>query len=152
MNVPHGASVLVTDGSKALFLKNEGDSEFPDFRLALKWEQEIPSDRELRSGAPGRAFSSHDAGARRSAYDETDFHEQAEIEFTSRVAGFLNEQAQRHSIEELIIVAPARTLGELRKHLRREISERVTAEIAKDLVKHPIPAIEKLVAGYAAES
>lgn len=46
------------------------------------------------------------------------------------------------------MVAPPRTLGELRKHIRRDVADRVKAEIAKDLVKHPIAAIEQLLARY----
>ena len=148
MRVQHGAFVLVTDGCKALFLRNEGDSEFPDLRLVEKWNQSVPADHELRSGAPGHAFSSHDHGTRRSAYEETDFHDQAEVEFASKAAEYLNDQLRPHAIQELIIVAPPRTLSVLRKHLRREVLDRVTAEIAKDLVKHPIRAIERLLAGY----
>jgi protein required for attachment to host cells len=148
MPFQNGASVLVTDGSKALFLRNEGDAEFPDLRLTRKWEQEVPADRELRTDAPGHVFSSHDRGVRRSAYDETNLHDRAEEEFTLNVADFLNDEAQLHSIDELIIVAPPRTLGELRKHLRREVADRVTGEIAKDLVKHPIASIEQLIASH----
>lgn len=146
MHVQQRASVLVIDGSKALLLRNEGDSEFPDLRLIRKWEQDVPQDRDLRSDAPGRSFGSHDGGARRSALDETNLHDQAEIEFASKIGQFLNEQAQLHSIEDLIIIAPPRTLGEIRKHLSGEASDRLTAEIAKDLVKHTIVSIERLLA------
>ena len=148
MRVPYGASVLVTDGSKALFLRNEGDASFPDFRLVDKWEQKVPADRELKSSGPGRAFSSFDHGTRRSAYDDADFHEQAEVEFTSRVADFLNEQAELKALEELIIIAPSRTLGTLRKQVSGAVSKRVTAEVPKDLVKHPVAAIEQLLQAY----
>jgi protein required for attachment to host cells len=148
MRVHHGASILVTDGSKALFLTNEGDGDFPDFQLVRKWEQEVPADRELRSAGPGHAFSSHGGGTRRSSYDETDLHEQAEVQFTCNIAAFLNERARLGSIDELIMVAPPRTLGELRKHIRRDVADRVKAEIAKDLVKQPIAAMERLLARY----
>lgn len=145
MYVQHGAHVLVTDGSKGLYLKNEGDGDFPDFHLIRKWEQEVPADHELRSAGPGHAFSSNDRGSRRSAYDETDCHEQAKLEFTSSIARFLNDQVQLGSIEELIIVAPPRALGILRRKLRREVAGLVTAEIDSDLVSHPIGTIEQLI-------
>lgn len=148
MHVHNGTSVLVTDGSKALFLRNDGDEEFPDLRLAQKWEQDVLSDREIRTAPPGHAFGSHDHGTRRSAYSETNLHEQAEAVFTSRVASFLNDEAQKGSIERLIIVAPPRVLGQLRTRLRHDLAERVTAEIAKDLVKHPIASIERLLSAY----
>lgn len=148
MRVQHAASVLVTDGRKALLLSNDGDAEFPNLRLVQKWEQDLPPDRELKSAAPGHAFSSHASGTRRSAYDETDFHEQAEAEFASKIAELLNDHVRNHSSEQLIIVAPPRTLGAIRKHLRSDVADRVCAEIAKDLVKHPIASIEQHLAAH----
>lgn len=148
MQVQHDGSVLVTDGRKALFLRNEGDGEFPNFILVHSWEQQLAADRDLKSGAPGRTFSSMGHGNRRSSYEETNLHEQAEFEFASNVADFLNTRMQADASGELVIVAPPRTLGVLRKRLRRDVSERVSAEIAKDLVKHPISAIERLVTSY----
>lgn len=150
MYVQHGAHVLVTDGSKTLYLRNEGDGDLPDLHLIRKWEQEVPADHELRSAGPGHAFSSNDHGTRRSSYDEIDLHERAKVEFTSSIARFLNEQAQLGSIEELIIVAPPRTLGILRRKLRRDVTDLVTAEIESDLVKHPISSIEQLLSTQSA--
>lgn len=140
--------MLVTDGRKALFLSNEGDAEFPNFRLLQRREHPSFADRELKSGAPGRAFSSHDHGSRRSSYAETDFHEQAETEFALEIAEFLNDRVQVHELAELVMVAPPRTLGVLRKHLSPEALAQVAAEIPKDLVKHPIADIERLLITY----
>ena len=149
MNIEHGASVFVTDGCKALFLCNDGDAEFPDLRLVSKWEAPAPADRELKSDAPGRVFSSRGGSARRSSYDEGDFHEQAEAEFVERIANLVNEQALEDATKEIVLVAPPRTLGVMRKHLDLDTSDRIAAEIPKDLVKHPIAAIERLLATYS---
>lgn len=149
MHVQHGSSVVVTDGRKALVLRNDGDEKFPDFGLVRKWEAPALADHELKSGAPGRVFSSRGGSARRSAYDEGDFHEQAEAEFAKGVAEFVNEQLLEDLTREIVLVAPPRTLGVLRKCLRRDVSDRVIAEIPKDLVKHPIGAIERLLTAYA---
>lgn len=92
MEVKHGASVLVTDGRKALLVINQGDADFLDFRLVRKWEKKSRSDRELKSDAPGRTFSSHDHGMRRSSFDEPDYHAQAEARFAAELADFLNAQ------------------------------------------------------------
>lgn len=148
MQVQHDGLVLVTDGRKALFLRNDGDGEFPNFQLVRSWEQRVAADRDLKTSAPGRTFSSQGHGNRRSSYEETNLHDQAEFEFASEVADFLNQQMQADATDELVIVAPPRTLGVLRKRLKREVSQRVSAEIAKDLVKHPIGEIERLVTSY----
>jgi protein required for attachment to host cells len=148
MHVGHGASVFVTDGCKALFLRNDGDSDFPDLRLLQRWEQSLPPDRDFKSSGPGRTFGSYGHGSRRSSYQETDFHALAEAEFAAHAAEFLNEKAQSQGIEKLIIVAPPRTLGLVRKGLCREAEQRLFAEIPKDLVKHPVWKIEELLTSY----
>lgn len=147
MQLTHGTSVLVTDGRKALYLRNEGDGEFANLRLVQKWESPVPADRELRSDAPGRVFGSRGGSTRRSSYDEGNFHDQAEVEFAEQIADFVNSQAADDA-HQLVLVAPPRTLGVLRRHLRREVADRLAAEIPKDLVKHPIPEIERLLAAH----
>ena len=58
-------------------------------------------------------------------------------------AALLKARALRNEFESLIIVAPPRTLGELRKHYHKEVSDRLKAEIAKDLTRHTVPQIEE---------
>ena len=43
------------------------------------------------------------------------------------------------------MVAPPRTLGELRKHYHKEVEKRLVAEVPKDLVNMPVPEIEKIL-------
>src|SRR5436305_109686 len=131
MRVPHDAIVLVADGRKLLMLRNEGDAMRPNLQLERKEEQENPANGEQASDAPGRSFQS--VGARRSAYEETDFHQLEEDRFAADAAALLKERALRNEFESLIIVAPPRTLGALRKHYHKEVSDRLTAEIAKEI-------------------
>jgi len=39
----HGLWVVVADGEKALFLRNEGDAKFPDFQVVQEMEQANPA-------------------------------------------------------------------------------------------------------------
>ncbi len=48
--------------------------------------------------------------------DEVDFHQQEEDRFAVDAADLLKRRALANEFESLIIVAPPRTLGELRKH------------------------------------
>ena len=57
----------------------------------------------------------------------------------------LRKRALRNEFESLIIVAPPKTLGELRKHYHKEVEKRLAGEIAKDLTGHPVPEIEKIL-------
>jgi protein required for attachment to host cells len=141
MEVKHNAVVMVADGRKMLFLRNEGDSEYPNLVVETAEEHVNPADRDQKTDAPGTAFSG--TGPSRSSMGEVDFHAQEEERFAAEAAALLKTRALAHEFESLIIVAPPKTLGEMRKHLHREVSDRLVGEIAKDLVNRPIPEIEK---------
>lgn len=74
---------------------------------------------------------------------ETDFHQQEEDRFAAETADMLKRRALANDFESLIIVAPPKTLGELRKHYHKEVSNRLAGELAKDLTGHPVPDIEQ---------
>ena len=114
MQVPHNSFVVVADGAKMLFFRNEGDAEFPKLEVERKREQEDRPDRDWKTDEPGRAFSSVSSG--RSAYEETDFHQLEEDRFAAETAELLRKRALQNDFESLIIIAPPKTLGELRKH------------------------------------
>jgi protein required for attachment to host cells len=145
MRISHDALIVVADGRKSLFLRNEGDAEFPNLVVESHREQSDPPDRDIKTDAPGRSFSS--AGTRRSSLDETDFHQQAEDRFAADAAERLGRTVRDGGFEELIIVAPPRTLGELRRHYSQEVSSRIVAEVDKDLTNHPLNKIEDVLKG-----
>ena len=144
MQVPHNSVVVVADGKKMLFFRNEGDAEFPKLEVERKREQVNPPDREQKTSEAGRTFDAS-GGAGRSAYEETDFHQLEEDRFAHETAEILKKRALRNEFESLIIVAPPRTLGELRKHYHKEVEKRLSAEVAKDLTGHPVTEIEKIL-------
>lgn len=139
----HGAWVLVADGEKALFLRNDLDTQDFDLSVVLIEEQENPSDREQSANRPGRM---HDGGpGQKSALDDTDWHELAKERFASDMADILYKQAHKRKFDEIVLIAPPSTLGELRKELHQEVTDKVIAEIPKTLTNHPIDKIEELV-------
>ena len=144
MQVPHNTFVVVADGRKMLFFRNEGDSEFPKLQVERKQVQENPADRDQKTDAPGHTFDAS-GGAGRSAYEEVDFHQLEEDRFAAETAEMLKKRALRNEYDSLIIVAPPRTLGELRKHYHKEVEKRLSAEVAKDLTGHPVAEIEKIL-------
>ena len=141
MQLPHKAFVVVADGRKMLVLRNEGDAVHPNLQLERKRVQENPSNGEHKTDAPGRSFSS--VGPGRSAYEEADFHQIEEDRFAADTADLINRRALNNDFESLIVIAPPRTLGELRKHYHKEVENRLAGEIDKDLTRHTIPEIEK---------
>ena len=141
MHVPHNAMVVVADGRKMLFLRNEGDAVHLNLQVERKRVQDNPDSIDQRTDAPGRSFSS--VGPGRSAYEETDFHQLEEDRFAAETAELLKKRALNNDFESLIIIAPPRTLGELRKNYHKEVQQRLAGEIDKDLTGHTIVDIEK---------
>ena len=156
MQIPHNAYVLVADGSRLLFFRNEGDAEYPKLEMEAERQQENPKDSEQGRSEPGRTFSSNrgdprtggygsTVGAARSAYSETDFHQLQKDNFAHEAADMLKKKALANEFEKLIIVAPPATLGELRKHYHKEVEARIAGEVAKDLTNMPVAEIEKIL-------
>ena len=141
MQVPHNSVVLVADGRKMLFLRNQGDAEYPNLTVETAEEKPNPATRDQATDAAGQASSPQ--GAAQSSMEPTDFHQLEEDRFAAEAADLLKRRALANDFESLIIVAPPRTLGELRKHYHKEVSDRLAGEIDKDLTGHPIPEIEK---------
>lgn len=144
MQVPHDAVVIVADGRKMLFLRNEGDSEYPNLVVERKREKDNPPNREQATDSPGTSFSS--VGSGRSSYEPTDFHQLEEDRFAADTAELLKKRALNNDFESLIIIAPPKTLGELRKHYHKEVESRITLELDKDLTGHTVPQIEEALA------
>ena len=140
MNLPNNTLVLVADGRKMLLLRNHGDAAQIDLRVEAHREQDNPPNRDQASDAPGRSFAS--VGSRRSAMEETDFHQIAEDHFAAKAADLLRERALDGDFETLVVVAPPRTLGELRKHYHKEVASRIVDELDKDLTGLPLGEIE----------
>jgi protein required for attachment to host cells len=143
--IPHNAFVFVGDGRKALFLRNEGDVQFLNLKTERVFTDDNPATHEQGSDRPGRAFSS--VGAGRSSVTQTDWHKLEEHRFAVDVAAALERILRERKVEHLVVVAPPRTLADLRKAFRPEVKKKIIAEIDKDLTRHPIDQIEKHLAG-----
>jgi protein required for attachment to host cells len=145
MKIAHGTLVMAIDGSKMLLFRNEGDEKYAVLDTLSHKEIDDPATREIGSDAPGRAFSS--TGNRRSAYQETDWHDQAEQSFAIAGAERLERVAASEKGDIVVLAAP-RTLGVLRKHWGRETQARLVAEIAKDMAHREWDDIAKTIAAH----
>jgi protein required for attachment to host cells len=143
--IPHNAFIFVGDGRKALFLRNEGDAQFLNLKTEQVFTDHNPATHEQGSDRPGRAFSSMGPG--RSSVTQTDWHKLEEHRFAVDVAAALERILRERKVEHLVVVAPPRTLADLRKAFRPEVKKKIIAEIDKDLTKHPIDQSEKQLAG-----
>lgn len=143
LRIPHNAFVLVGDGEKALFLRNEGDERFPNLEVDRTLSHENPPTHEQGTDRPGRTAAP--VTGRRSALEETDWHRLEKERFAKDLADRLYKRAHAGRFDHLVIVAPPKTLGDLRGELHAEVRSRVLAEIGKDLTGHPIDRIEAIL-------
>jgi protein required for attachment to host cells len=144
--IPHDALVFVGDGQRALFLRNAGDSTLPNLTTErVLTDANLPT-HEQGTDRPGRVFKR--AGTNlRSGVDTTDWHELEKERFAKRVASALEHMVRREKVKAIIIVAPPRTLAQLRNAINADVKSRIVAEIGKDLTKLPIGEIEKHLVG-----
>jgi protein required for attachment to host cells len=144
IKIPHNGYVFVGDGRKALFLRNEGDEKFPNLKTERVFvDTDNPRTHEQGTSAPGRSFAGPGGGARRSSMEPTDWHDLEEHKFARDVAAALERMVRDRKIEALVVVAPPRTLAELRHAFHADIKKVIIAELDKDLTKQPVHEIEK---------
>ena len=148
MTIPHGALVLVADGKKVLFLRNQGDAGIIDLRTEAHDQRDDKKDREIKTDAPGT--QSPRVGIGRDTMEETDFHQQEEDRWVKDAAEELKKRALRNDFEALVVIAPPKALGVLRKELHKEVEKRIVLTINKEMTDRPIPQIEELLVGEGA--
>jgi protein required for attachment to host cells len=146
--IPHDALILVGDGSRAVFFKNRGTVVKPDLIVEHVLEQENPATREQGTDRPGRRAGG-DSGTVRGAIEETDWHQLAEDRFAAEIAAALYRSAHANEFQRLIIVAPPKVLGVLRKSLHKEVLNRLEAEVPKELATYSVPRIQSELANWA---
>src|SRR5262249_38057742 len=131
----------VADGRKGLLLRNDGNAANLKLKVVEQLETErIPRTSELGSDRPGRGMGS--ASGKRSAVEQTDWHQREEDEHARGVAAAIEKHCQAGDMERLVVVAPPKTLAVLREAFGEDVRKRVIEEIPKDLTKHPISEIE----------
>ncbi|HWU01968.1 MAG TPA: host attachment protein [Novosphingobium sp.] len=114
MLLPHGTVVAVIDARNFHLYRNAGTEAEPELL-----EAPVPRlDAHNHSAA-----SHHGEGA---AVMTGDAHAIAAIDW-------LNGEVQGHRITHLVVIAPPRSMGEIRKHYAKPLEQALLGELAKDL-------------------
>ncbi|WP_416194174.1 host attachment protein [Nitrobacter sp. TKz-YC01] len=140
--IPRNALVFVGDGRKALFLRNDGDVLSPHLKTEKVFEDINPMTHEQGRDRPGRVIESSQPG-RKSAVEQTDWHDIQERQFAQTVAAAMERMVRTSKAKALVVVAPPRTLADLRNAFHPEVKTCIVAEINKDLTNHPVGDIAK---------
>jgi protein required for attachment to host cells len=144
LRIHNGDWVVVCDGAKALILENAGDAVALNLKTKEVYTQPDPKTHEEGTDKPGRTFNSVDG--RRSAMEQTDWHQQDEDRFLTDLSKRLNAAVMAGEAKSLVLVAPPRALGVIRQAATANLRKAVRAEIDKDFVRMPVHEIEKHLA------
>ena len=131
MKIPKGATIAVADGEILNLYRNSGEESAPKL-IAMP-------DAAIASGNKGSG------GRHQSSSANPSESQQEEDGFAAGTAAMLNTRVLDGKIDDLIIVAAPRTLGELRKHYHKSLSAVLVGEISKDLTGHSLADVEKAI-------
>lgn len=120
MLIPHGTVIALVDGKDWTLLRNSGNEATPELT-----EMPTPALVEHNHGSGGRHGSSS---------GNPSGHQLEEDAHAAAVAQWLNQQVGGHKIEHLVVIAPPRTLGELRHHYSKQVEQTLLKELSKDLM------------------
>lgn len=129
--------VLVADGARAQILENNGPGTGLAAPLTHDFAAPHGANSEIGTERPG-------AGARGS---KADWHQLGKDRFARDMAEVLHKAAAGGAFERLVLVAPPKTLGALRKELNADTRARVTEEVSKDLTHLGVDEIAEHLAG-----
>jgi protein required for attachment to host cells len=144
MKIDSGGWVVVCDGAKALVLQNAGSRATPNLKTKEVYEHADPKTSDIGTDRPGRAHSS--VGHGRSAVEQTDWHDREEQKFLAKLAARLDKAVLGGETPSLIVVAPPRAIGVLRRAYTSHVRQAIRAEVEKDYVKMPVDEIERHLA------
>jgi len=118
MLLPHGTVIAIIDGQHFELFRNAGNEAHAELAP-------LPApvlDSHNRSGTGQHSHPGNHA--------DSDVSEGAHA---NAAAAWLNAQVIGHKIEKLVVIAPPRSLGELRRHYHKQTEVVLLREVAKEL-------------------
>ena len=101
----------------------------------MRWEAESADQYEVGRNATGMVFQSS-GSARHMSEPHMDVREEIKVHFAKAVAKQLNQAREKKAFDRLVLIAPAKMLGEIKKQLDEKVLVRIVAEMPKDLTHY----------------
>lgn len=132
MKLPQNAHVAVVDGENFVLFRNEGQLFEPKLRMEDSPKLDVTN---FSAGIKHQ----DDIGQR---HGRTDLEE---LGHAVAATEWLNAKAISGDIDDVVIIADPKSLGEMRQHYHSELKKRVVGEIDKTLTGQPIDKIEQAI-------
>lgn len=138
MLLPHGTVFAIVDGEHFELYRNTGIEAEPQLTAIAAPDLEATnfSAGSRRLDGPSR----HSARTGDGSYDGLD-----ESAHVAAVTGWLNGQVLSQKIDQLVVVADPRSLGEMRRHYHKQLKDVLVAEVPKHLSGRPAQEIVKVL-------
>jgi protein required for attachment to host cells len=134
--------IVIADASRAQVVTRREDESGFDIVTGLQSPDAHASSHQLGGDRPGRMQESANP-AHHAIQPRIDPHEESELEFLRTVAQYLNENATSAEVRNLILFAPPRALGHLRKMLDAAVTKKIRVAVPKDLTRVPLADLPK---------
>ena len=135
MQLAHGTIVAVADGEKFILFRAAGTEAAP--KLTAVANPDLGDDDAIPSG-----------GRHHSSAANPDDSQLVEDGHAAAVADQLNTMALEGDIPALVVLAPPKTLGELRKHWHKALAAKIVAEVAKEMTGASMADIATMLAKH----
>lgn len=126
MLLSHGTVIALVDGKSFELFRNSGNEGEPE----LTAMDSPPLDARNHSGVGHHSSPGNHADG-----------QVGEDAHASAAVHWLNAQVLDHKIESLVVIAPPRTLGEMRRHYHKQTEQVLLKELHKDLIGKKAPEI-----------
>src|SRR3546814_3558190 len=125
--------IVIVDGAQARILENHGPGKgLVPLPAGVMQKTSRPS-RDIDTDRPGRGYNP--MGQHHTMDSPSDSHREEKRRFADLLANHINAAALDRSYDRLILVAPPKTLGDLRQSLSKEAAAKLDGELPKDLTK-----------------
>jgi protein required for attachment to host cells len=137
--------VVAADGERALFFRNDGlDQELRPIPELIE-RHNVPDTHEMMSDRAGQRGGGPGSAGSGATVPRNDPHEFQEKRFIEHLARELDAAALARRFDRLIVAAPPRALGNLRKALSKQTTQLIAAEYDKDFTKSTAPDLAEHV-------
>ena len=132
MKCPHKAHIALVDGERFVLLRNNG---------------QIFEPRLTKLAEPSLDPTNYSAGVKHQdkASQAKGTSDLDELAHAAAATEWLNAKAIAGKMDDLVVIADPKTLGEMRRHYHKELESRLAGEIGKALTGEPLDRIEKAI-------
>ncbi|MGQ0741511.1 MAG: host attachment protein [Alphaproteobacteria bacterium] len=123
--------VLVFDAARARFFEHTGNGRLNE--VLKKYSSLAHHSRDVLSDKPGRGFRRAGSSQRHAYEPQHDEHKMEKRNFTQQLVQAAEHAYDLHTYDELVVVAPKRSLGEFRALAPAKLKRVIAKEVAKDL-------------------